>query len=369
MDATPTSISRPLTFFARILLLAGLPLAHAQAQPTTPPPSSPGVPPIVTKPTSDPADDAALNDDSVESARDSLLERGHSRILYPTSQVRTSPTSPEASVEAAVDAGLPSIDPNGPRPPLMAEGAFVVRKRGVLMVTDWGAYIFSFAPNADVSRERPVAILPCETLRRMESAAGASGERVPAGSSRVVVIGAFILSGQVTVYQGRNYLLPTAFSLTEDLSPARVPTTSPADAAPTDHPPDADPEISELIGDLESLRTAPRGASSANRSDVSSDSAPPVADDTLIPRRKARLIRTGRGEAAIAFDSGASGSSDAPMILLPCAATEGIERAAARAGDGAIFDISGRAFQHQGRNYLLPLMYIAETSRNVKPLH
>lgn len=367
MDATHTTPSRSTR--SVVLLSAGLLLVGPEGPAFGFDRLAPGDPPIVSRPTGDPAEDSALNDDSVESVRNSLLERGNARILYPTSRTGTLPASPEGSVDAAVDAGLPSLDPNGPRPPLMAEGSFIVRKRGVLMVTDWGAYIFSFAPSADGTRDRPVAILPCETLRRMESAAGAAGDHQPAGSSRVVVIGAFILSGQVTVYQGRNYVLPTAFSLTEELGSTRNPASTTQDETPPDSPPDADPEISELIGDLESLRTAPRGTTPANRPAAGAESSAPLADDTLIPRRKARMVRTGRGEAAIVFDSGASGTSDAPMILLPCGATEGIERAAARAGDGAIFDISGRAFQHQGRNYLLPLMYIAETSRNVKPLH
>lgn len=364
---------RHLAVAAWLAMAGACPLAPAQAQdspPQSPPQQSP--PPIGDQSGGDPADDAELNDESVEQVRETLKERGHSRILLPTASVSTAPASPASSADAAIDAGLPSIDPDGPSPQLLAEGSFIVRRRGVLMGTDWGAYLFAFAPGPEGTREKPVAILPCETLRRMESAAGASGDAQASSATRVRVVGTFLLTGQVTAYKGRNYVLPTAFSLTEELSNQPASGASPdvpPDTEPAKPRPDEDPEISDLISDLESLRSAPRGGPVARAAVPGAESPTLLADDTLVPRRRARMVRTGRGEAAFAFDAGEPGAADAPVILLPCAATEGIERAAARAGDSTIFDISGRVFQHQGRNYLLPLMYIAETSRNVKPLH
>lgn len=349
-----------------LMLAGGLQSVGVLAQ-DAPPAQSP--PPIAEKSANDdPANDGELNDESVEQVRDQLKQRGQSRILYPTPGSATAAAAPEASADVAVHAGLPSIDPDGPTPPLLAEGSFIVRRRGVLMATDWGAHLFAFAPGVEGERARPVAVLPCETLRRMESAAGAASDPAAFSASRVRVVGTFLLTGQITAYRGRNYVLPTAFSLTEEIAP--VPRTDPdASVSPPTARPEEDPEISELIADLEELRSAPRGAPIARAPGPGAESPALLADDTLVPRRRARMVRTGRGEAAFAFDVGEPGTLDAPMILLPCAATEGIERAAARAGDGAIFDISGRVFQHQGRNYFLPLMYVAETSRNVKPLH
>ncbi|MBX3367560.1 MAG: hypothetical protein KF912_09655 [Phycisphaeraceae bacterium] len=342
-------------WLAAVTLVAPAGIARAQEEP----------PPIGTDETADPSKDAELNDESIERVRNELRERPASRILYPSSKSSTSAASPSGSVDVAVEAGLPSIDPLGPRPPLLAEGSFIVRRRGVLMVTDWGAYIFAFAPSPEGTRERPMAVIPCEVLRRMESAAGATGEGARSRAARVQVVGAFLLSGQITAYAGRNYVLPTVFSLIDEKA------VSPDAVEPNRERPPAgvkDPEIDELISDLESLRATPRTTTPTRTQPGAQQNAALLADDTVIPRRKARLTRTPRGEAALVFDSGPEGTGDVAMILVPCTATEGIERAAARAGDGAMFDVSGRVFQHQGRNYFLPVMYIAETSRNVKPL-
>lgn len=353
MHAQPVAIVRfSLFWVAAVTLVATACVARAQDEP----------PPIGTRETGDPSQDAELTDESVERVRNELRERPASRILYPSSKSSTSAASPSGSVDVAVEAGLPSIDQVGPRPPLLAEGSFIVRWRGVLMVTDWGAYIFAFAPAPDGTRERPMAVIPCETLRRMESAAGATGESAASRSARVRVVGSFLLSGQITAYAGRNYVLPSVFSLIDEKAASPEPEP--------EHPPagEKDSEIDELISDLESLRAMPRTTTPTRTQPGVQQNAALLADDTVIPRRKARLTRTSRGEAALVFDSGPEGTGDAAMILVPCAATEGIERAAARAGDGAMFDVSGRVFQHQGRNYFLPVMYIAETSRNVKPL-
>ncbi len=323
----------------------------------------------------DPKDDSELTDESVEEARDSLKQNRASKVLYPSERPTVDPALPPSTIDAVLAAGLPALDPTAPRPPLLPEGAFLVRRRGVLLATDWGAHLFAFAPDETGATLRPMVVLPCDTLRRMESAASATRNDRGSGSSadaRVFVIGHFILTGQVTAYRGRNCVTPTAFSLADDgtkeIAPGPAPDTKSGEAS--DQPvrkPEDDPEIDALIGDLESLRATPR-TSAPIPEPLSGGEDHLIAEGTAIARRKGRLVRAPRGEVAVVFDSGIEGREDPPMLLLPCAATEGLERAVVRYGDNTPFEFSGRVFTYQGRNYLLPLMYVAESSRNIKTL-
>ncbi len=353
---------------------------HAADAQDSPPPEQPPqtepapvpVPVPAPEPASEPSSDAELTDESVEAARESLRERGVSRVLYPADRPTIEPALPPGSIDALLAAGLPALDPSGARPPLLPEGSFIVRTRGVLLMTDWGAHIFAFAPDESGSRMRPMVVLPGDTLGRMETAARSTGPINPASSGRVLVIGHFLVTGQVTVYRGRNCLSPTSFSLADEVPSVSTPPAAQATTPPSQpaRPPETDPEIDALITDLEALRTTPRP--SAPIPDRRAWNA--GADESLIPegtaiaRRKGRLVRSGRGEIAVAFDTGPEGREDPPLTLLPCAATEGLERAVVRYGDNTPFEFSGRVFTYQGRNYLLPLMYVAESSRNLKTL-
>ena len=366
---TPAALARPARSLLAILSLALVLLtqassALAQDQPPDEPPTEPPTP---DAPVSDPMTDPELTDESVESVRESLRERGASRILYPSERADVDPALPPGSIDALLAAGLPALEPGGPRPPLLAEGSFLVRRRGVLLMTDWGAHIFAFAPDETGERMRPMVVLPCDTLTRMESAAHSTRDPGSAPTGRVMVIGHFLVTGQVTTYRARNCLSPTAFVLADETGapPAQPPV--PAPRSPTRSPED-DPEIDSLITDLEALRTTPRpSATPQDRISTSGDESL-IPEGTAIARRKGRLVRSGRGEVAVAFDTGPDGREDPPMTLLPCAATEGLERAVVRYGDNTPFEFSGRVFTYKSRNYLLPLMYVAESSRNLKTL-
>lgn len=381
MDAAPHS-DRPIgtlragarASILSILVCAGVsPFAMAQeAQPPLQPESQTRAEPPPVQP--DPSGDADLTDESVEEVRDALKQRRNSRVLFPSSGPTIDAALPPSTLAVAEAAGLPALDPGSPRPALLAEGSFIVRRRGVLMVTDWGAHLFAFGPDDSGGRTRPMVVLPCETLRRMESAALATQAAIgaaPLASARVVVIGHFVLTGQVTAYRGRNYISPTAFSLADDHVDG---VQAPAEGAARETPPgparapEDDPEISDLITDLESLRTTPRSTTPVRETGPEGQDDSLVAEGTAIARRTGRLVRSARGEIAVALDSGVEGREDPPMVLLPCAVTEGLERAANRYGDATTFEFSGRVFAYQGRNYLLPLMYVAESSRNIKPL-
>lgn len=364
------------------LATLGLPApacAQDGATPTPPADTRPPASPSSTPPL-DPSSDAELTDESIVEVRESMRPRGESQILYPAPSITSSPALPQGTIGALEGAGLPSLAPSGSQPSLLPEGVFIARRRGLLLATDWGASIFYFAPDAEGKRERPVVVLPCEELRRMESAASATDDRKGRSAERVRVVGSFVVSGQVFTYRGRNTLLPTAFALTDDAAtesptPTRPDRAKPdADASPrtrkTPPSPVDDPAIDDLISDLEALRSAPREATPVREAPAerAAEAGTLLAEGTVITRRRARLTRSARGEVAVVFDTDADQRGDAPMLLLPCAATEGLETASTRFGEATTFELSGRVFSYRDRNYFLPLMYMAETSAGIKPL-
>lgn len=336
------------------------------------------VPPPTQEERAGPGEDAELTDESIESVRESLERAREPRTLYPTSRLSVTPAMPLQSLETFRGATLPPVDLGDERATLWPEGTFLSRRRGVLFVTDWGAYLFAFHPDEKGVRDRPVVLLPCETLRRMETAALVS-EQTPQESTRVREIGAFALSGEVFAYRGRNYVLPTAFSLSDDggatgdgarVQGADAPSSAPA---PDPAPALAEPgdEIDALISDLEAIREAPRAATpirEAPQVPGEESVVSLVREGTTISRRRGRLTRTARGEYAIVFDADTQTRGDPPMILLPGMVTQDVERTAERFGEITTFEFSGRVFTYRDRNYFQPFMFVAESSRSIKPL-
>lgn len=358
--------------------------------------SETGVPPPTQEERAGPGEDAELTDESIESVRESLERAREPRTLYPASRLSVTPAMPLQSLETFRGATLPPVDLGEERTTLWPEGTFLSRRRGVLFVTDWGAYLFAFHPDEGGVRDRPVVLLPCETLRRMETAALVS-EQTPQESTRVREIGAFALSGEVFAYRGRNYVLPTAFSLADDggatgdgargpstdtppvtPQPATTPTTTTTNGVPPQAPSDPAPapaepgdEIDALISDLEAIREAPRAATpirEAPRVPGEESVVSLVREGTTISRRRGRLTRTARGEYAIVFDADTQTRGDPPMILMPGMVTQDVERTAERFGEITTFEFSGRVFTYRDRNYFQPFMFVAESSRSIKPL-
>lgn len=377
-----------LTAWAGLTIALTLPMAaHGQ--------SDQGAPPPTQEERTGPGGDAELTDESIESVRESLERAREPRTLYPTSRLSVTPAMPLQSLETFRGASLPPVDLGEERSTLWPEGTFLSRRRGVLFVTDWGAYLFAFHPDERGVRDRPVVLLPCETLRRMETAALVT-EQAPRERARVREIGAFSLSGEVFAYRGRNYVLPTAFSLSDDggvagdgargrvpdapstppLTTPAPPPTAPTNPAPTPSDPPSAPaepgdEIDALISDLEAIREAPRAATPIRetpRVPGEESVVSLVREGTTISRRRGRLTRTARGEYAIVFDADTQTRGDPPMILMPGMVTQDVERTAERFGEITTFEFSGRVFTYRDRNYFQPFMFVAESSRSIKPL-
>jgi hypothetical protein len=321
-------------------------------------------------------------------------------------------TGPVDWVRDAIGADL------SPAPLAMPEGTFVARRPGRIARVGSGHLVFvpdrTAGGTIPVPGEGPMLLLPNQAVGRLESALGASTlERV-------------VLSGEVTVYGGRNYLLLSAFSRAEtsETTPEAAPTAAAAPAAAQDgasaSPAAADarsqdsgsiaddPDVAALLAELDAsgplrgiaplptapLPTAPQavaaatGAASGAASGVGSSAAAPASaagteptrssgadqapvEGTYLVRRTGRLAMLASGALAIVFDNDqdtAGTSADAPLTLLPCRLLAGLEQAVGTRGDGQELIVSGRVFTFGQRGYLLPTLFQRPSRVGIDPV-
>jgi hypothetical protein len=85
---------------------------------------------------------------------------------------------------------------------LLPEGQSVLRRRGRLIRLPGGEWAVAFdsGPRQEIGLDRPLVLTPSMNLQRMQAWAGRLGDRTP-----------LEISGRVTQYHGRNYLVPTLF--------------------------------------------------------------------------------------------------------------------------------------------------------------
>lgn len=226
--------------------------------------------------------------------------------------------------------------------PLRREGAFVQRQRGSLVRLPGGEKVIVFHKDASGVAERPMVLLPCLTLHSMEQMAG-DGSRDAA----------FVVTGEVYVYHNVNYLLPTAAPMASQAELAR-----PEVKDKKEEPSRAtDPAVDDLIRELDAQRGRPRTLGSTKEATPGATDLLP--EKSLVSLRKGRLVRMANGEWGFAIDNapGGEAAADRTMVLSPCSNLERLEGWASHMGEGASVQISGRVFQYQGRNYLIPTMY------------
>lgn len=99
---------------------------------------------------------------------------------------------------------------------LMREGSFITTRKGRMTRSGAGPtggdeWLFAFDGDASGKVDPPMVIMPCMNLAAMEKLVEKGGDSV-----------SFSLSGQVFLYKGRNYLLPTVYVVNRkgELAPA-----------------------------------------------------------------------------------------------------------------------------------------------------
>ncbi|HLO41713.1 MAG TPA: hypothetical protein VK176_11880 [Phycisphaerales bacterium] len=323
------------------------------------------------------------------------------------------PANKPASMPA-VQPAKPRTDSSLPVPKVRRarEGIFVIKQRGELLMARTGDVIFVPDKGAPAKTSRPMVLLPCQTLARLENAAGLRSDQ-PTGenASRPRVL----MTGQVMVYRQREYLLPSVFQIESNTQAAssagsgepvrstdvqEKDAAAPAESGVGDEKADSqrEGEVESFIRELEDRRTQNRGltremartgtppagetTTTENTSEPSTvatqtpdaGKAWPIAEGSVITARRARLVRFTDGSVGVSFDNGAKPSgggkrTEAPMAMLACQLTQRMEEVVGTRGDKAQIEVSGRVFSYGNRNYLLPTMYQVLPPSDVGPLN
>jgi hypothetical protein len=222
------------------------------------------------------------------------------------------------------------------RKPLWTEGPAVVERAGTL-THEGGWWMLRWA---DATSDPPVKLLPNLSLEQMIRAAEGSDDPVR-----------FSVSGEMTVYQSQNFLLPTF--ATRISSPVPLPPTESPDVSTPESPSPVDDVISAMKAQI-----VPRSLASpdenARRGPARRESVlwASIADGTPLVNRPGRVVQTGQWWTII-FESDNADRPEPPLRVLPNRVLEGMVRTSERGAAGLVFLVSGEITAFQGENYLL----------------
>jgi len=277
------------------------------------------------------------------------------------------------SIERALRGAGVDVQP----PSALPETTVLTRRAGLVVPVTDRDILFVPDPEGRIPGEGPVIIAPTAELERLRASL-ADGERTAP----------FIVSGELTLYRGRNHLVLSAFARTGG---ATATTDTPA-AATSPEAPDAvalDPDVADVIADLRRRRSAEPGAAefSGRARQLDRTAAARAADEpdlvpegSVITQRRARLERSPEGDWALVFDNDADRPPDRqaaptegavpppPMVVMPCALLERMEAAAEIFGDTAAVIVSGRVHIYDDVNYIRPTMFFTERRTDINPM-
>ncbi|MCC7146759.1 MAG: hypothetical protein IT443_09955 [Phycisphaeraceae bacterium] len=158
--------------------------------------------PQVQMPATSPSQEASSQPSAEEVMQRMLRRRQEIPVVEPISQA---PVDLPAIGNLRSDRDVLGSAPGQDGPTLRREGEFIVGRRGRVLRTPDGFLQFRFEADAEASPEPPIYLMPCQMLEHMEQLSEDRKEEV-----------VFVLSGQVFVYRGRNWLLPTMMKLDID---------------------------------------------------------------------------------------------------------------------------------------------------------
>jgi hypothetical protein len=266
-----------------------------------------------------------------------------------------------------------------PRRWLLREGSLLVRARGTMdrdPATRW--WQFTIRDEVDTRIRQTLGLLPCSLLDEMTRVQ----ESLP---GREIV---FEVTGQIYVYRGRNFLLPTvAPQLIEYGPPATTHDdevegatsekttredggTNATDADDAGPARDSGDSVEDIVSELESsvgalARTTALPAGAETPVPGGFDSL--VHEQTMLLSRRGRVSRGSTGAWLFVFDADAQGLADPPMVLMPCLLLEHLEQRVWRSGASVPVLISGRAYVYDNRNYLMPTAF--QIAREQTPMN
>lgn len=254
-------------------------------------------------------------------------------------------------------------------PGLLREGAFISNQPARVVQGKSGRWYAIFDGPASGTALPPMIL--------MESSALSSIQRIAErGNSRMR------LTGRVSVYRDRNYLLATVAPQIDRVEAAPPPATTPKtqstgpDMASTPTA-KADPSVDDIVAELEKAAPAQRstggaGSSAPSPATEAVSEATRLAPAGFLAGRRARVVRGSDGSLLARFDSGPEGKLEAPMTLLPCQNLMQIESlleaqgvALNAGGESVSFVLTGQVQVYRGRNYLLVTMYMVDKQKGL----
>jgi hypothetical protein len=183
------------------------------------------------------------------------------------------------------------------------------------------------------------------------------------------------LTGQVTAYKGRNFLLPTIAPRLVGFEASPAPSTQPetvpgaaehegegggASEIGTQSASEAEQQLQRALSGLSQAATAASDlagdvpATDVEEMTVDAAALASPSEGTILAARRGTIARDSGGAWVFAFDADAEGSADPPLVLLPCLMLERMESYARLMGAHAPVLLSGRVFRYEGRGYILP---------------
>ena len=262
----------------------------------------------------------------------------------PPREAPTRPVQDETAQGAAPSTPVAqTTKPSTPVGPLLREGSYLVEVRGTIRfneATKWWQFTIDRADPKHPAYE--LALLPCQLMADMR--------RITEGMSRQRVV--FEATGQVFVYRGRNFFLPTHAPHVVGIA---EPTAAPAPQERPDEESDTDSaeailrNLQQAVGEV-ARNPAVGGGAATGEVEL-------IPEGTQVVARRGRMSRGPRGTWWFTFDADVDGLVDPPMVLLPCLLRERMERYAERSGGRAAMLLSGRVYQYEDRNYILPTMF------------
>ncbi len=265
-----------------------------------------------------------------------------------------------------------------------AEGTFFSAREGEVLRISTGDVVFlpsqvETPGQPESPPEPPMVLMQSGGLTEIERAMAVEG-----------FSGKVRLSGQVFVYRGNVYLLPLAYAEVQPPAPeADTPSTASTEepgaevekaerpTVPTTSIAGNDPRVEDLIKDLETQRSQPRGLTPPPAMEPDQPApapaavdAQPLAEGTTIVMKRARLVRLDAegGRIALAFDNDLNSPARPPLIVLPCNQLLRLEGLSASRGDSLALKFNGRVFSYRGKGYVLPTFVQALLPGDVVPM-
>ncbi|MEX2673679.1 MAG: hypothetical protein WD294_16385 [Phycisphaeraceae bacterium] len=152
------------------------------------------------------ADEAAEQPSADDVLQDLLRRRSENPLIEP-SRERDPSANGEGESKSSAARALAGVAPGASEASLRREGQFVITRRGrmVRVPGDVSGWAFVFDADGSGMQDPPMYLMPCQLLEDMEEIVTQHGDSV-----------VFVLSGQIYLYRGANYMMPTLMKLAPD---------------------------------------------------------------------------------------------------------------------------------------------------------